>query len=77
MQNYLQKNFCNYIIKGQQSMKIKVQTVELIKKIYIVELNDGDEPQWACDTVVMGEVEPVSSEFLDFSIFDYQEIKND
>jgi hypothetical protein len=57
-------------------MKVKVQTVELVKKTYIVELEDNAEPSWACDSVVMGEVEPVSSEYLDFVIFDHYEIKD-
>lgn len=54
--------------------KIKVETVELTKKVYIVEMEDDSEDAWACDSVVMREVEPFSSEYLDFTIFGYQKI---
>ena len=54
--------------------KIKVETVELTKKVYIVEVDEHGDDSWACDSVVMGDVEPASSEFLDFTIFGYQKI---
>jgi len=54
--------------------KIKVETVELTKKVYIVEVDENGEDAWACDSVVMGEVEPTSSEFLDFTIFGYNRV---
>lgn len=54
--------------------KVKVETVELTKKVYIVEVEDDGLDEWACDTVVMGEEEPVSSEYLDFAIFGYSRL---
>ena len=54
--------------------RIKVETVELTKKVYIVEVDDDGEDVWACDSVVMREVEPVSSEFLDFTIYGHSRI---
>ena len=54
--------------------KIQVETVELTKKVYIVEVEDDGDDAWACDSVVMQEVEPVSSEYLDFAIFGYKKV---
>ena len=54
--------------------KIKVETVELTKKVYIVEVEDNGEDVWACDSVICGDVEPTSSEFLDFTIFGYHKL---
>lgn len=54
--------------------KIQVETVELTKKVYIVEIEDDGDDAWACDSVVMQEVEPVSSEYLDFAIFGYKKV---
>jgi len=57
--------------------KIKVETVELTKKVYIVEVADDGEDVWACDSVVCGDVDPVSSEYLDFAIFGYQRLPDE
>ena len=42
--------------------------------MYIVEVADDGDDEWACDSVVCGDVDPVSSEFLDFTIFGYSRI---
>ena len=57
--------------------KIQVETVELTKKVYIVEVEDDGEDAWACDSVVCGDVDPVSSEYLDFAIFGYRRLDNE
>ena len=57
-------------------MKVKVETVELTKKVYIVDVDDGGNPKWACDSVVCGDVDPVSSEYLDFTIFGHHVLEN-
>lgn len=57
--------------------KIQVETVELTKKVYIVEVEDDGDDAWACDSVVMQEVEPVSSEYLDFAIFGYRRLEDE
>ena len=58
-------------------MKVKVETVELTKKVYIVDVDDNGDPKWACDSVVCGDVDPVSSEYLDFAIFGYQRLTDE
>lgn len=57
--------------------KILVETVELTKKQYIVEVEDDGPDVWACDDVVAGDAEPISSEYLDFSIFGYRRIDDE
>ncbi len=52
-------------------MKVNVETVELVKKVYVVEVKDDGEPIWACDSVVCGDVSPISSERLDETIYRY------
>jgi hypothetical protein len=58
-------------------MKVRVETVELTKKVYIVDVADDGEEVWACDSVVCGDVEPNSSEYLDFAIFGYKRLKDE
>jgi len=55
--------------------KVKVETIYLTKKTYIVDVEDDGEDVWACDSVVMKEVEPVSSEYLDETIFSYKKVE--
>ena len=57
--------------------KILVETVELTKKQYIVEVEDDGEDVWACDSVVCGDAEPASSEYLDFTIFGYRRLEDE
>lgn len=57
--------------------KILVETVELTKKQYIVEVQDDGPDVWACDDVVAGIAEPITSEYLDFTIFGYRRVENE
>tara|TARA_R110001606_G_scaffold379733_1_gene539916 strand:+ start:921 stop:1091 length:171 start_codon:yes stop_codon:yes gene_type:complete len=54
-------------------MKVRVETVELTKKVYFVEIEDGSPAVWACDDVVCKDVEPFSVEVMDETIFGYIE----
>jgi hypothetical protein len=54
-------------------MKVRVETVELTKKVYFVELKDGSPAVWACDDIVCKDVDPFSVEIIDETIFGYSE----
>lgn len=71
------ENITKHCGTNRAMKKIQVETVELTKKVYIVEVEDDGEDVWACDTVVCNEVEPVSSVYLDFAIFGYRRIDNE
>ena len=53
--------------------KVRVETVQLTKKVYFVEIEDGSPAVWACDDVVCKDIEPFSVEVIDETIFGYSE----
>lgn len=56
---------------------VLVETVSMFKIKYMVEVKDGDPPEWAMDDVVMGTAKEFSQQHLDETIFSHKLISEE
>ena len=54
---------------------VLVETMASYRMRYVVELNEHDPNEWACDTVVSDEAGEIGQKFLGENISDYREVE--
>lgn len=58
-------------------MLVLVDAISMFRMRYLVEVEDGKPPEWACDTVVMREAKEFSQHHLDEVISDYRVVSEE